>query len=164
MFKTTILLAALMAATLSGKAMAQEVGESFDVLGSVMETHRKEINSKDIIASSKEEAIKYREKIIAGWWEFMQANSKAKPGEYCAATFLRAKRVKREVDAGNEVAVVVSAMSGVTNQLVAWVNQVAPLYDAREYDASASAFVASAEASSPRPIAVELSISSPSAS
>ena len=46
-----------------------------------------------------------------------------------------ARRVKREVDAGNEVAVVVSAMSGVTNQLVAWVNQVAPLHDAREYDA-----------------------------
>jgi len=46
-----------------------------------------------------------------------------------------ARRVKREVDAGHEVAVVVSAMSGVTNQLVAWVNQVAPLYDAREYDA-----------------------------
>ena len=33
------------------------------------------------------------------------------------------------------VVVVTSAMSGVTNQLVAWVNQVAPLYDAREYDA-----------------------------
>ncbi|MBM3524352.1 MAG: aspartate kinase, partial [Alphaproteobacteria bacterium] len=45
-----------------------------------------------------------------------------------------ARRVKREVDAGHEVAVVVSAMSGVTNQLVAWVNQVAPLHDAREYD------------------------------
>jgi aspartate kinase len=46
-----------------------------------------------------------------------------------------ARRVKREVDAGHEVAVVVSAMSGVTNQLVEWVNQVAPLHDAREYDA-----------------------------
>ena len=46
-----------------------------------------------------------------------------------------ARRVKREVDAGHEVAVVVSAMSGVTNQLVAWVNQVTPLHDAREYDA-----------------------------
>jgi aspartate kinase len=46
-----------------------------------------------------------------------------------------ARRVKREVEAGNEVAVVVSAMSGVTNQLVGWVNQVAPLHDAREYDA-----------------------------
>jgi aspartate kinase len=46
-----------------------------------------------------------------------------------------AGRVKKEIDAGNQVAVVVSAMSGVTNQLVAWVNQLSPLHDAREYDA-----------------------------
>jgi aspartate kinase len=45
-----------------------------------------------------------------------------------------ANRVKREVDAGNEVAVVVSAMSGVTNQLVKWCTEIAPLHDAREYD------------------------------
>ena len=45
-----------------------------------------------------------------------------------------AERVKREVDAGNEVAVVVSAMSGATNQLVAWCGELSPLYDAREYD------------------------------
>ncbi len=45
-----------------------------------------------------------------------------------------ALRVKREVDAGNEVAVVVSAMSGVTNQMVAWCGELSPLYDAREYD------------------------------
>ncbi|HVZ05908.1 aspartate kinase [Hyphomicrobium sp.] len=46
-----------------------------------------------------------------------------------------ARHVKREADAGNKVAVVVSAMSGVTNQLVAWVKEVSPLYDPREYDA-----------------------------
>ncbi|MBI4969360.1 MAG: aspartate kinase [Rhodospirillales bacterium] len=45
-----------------------------------------------------------------------------------------ARRVKREAQAGNEVAVVVSAMSGVTNQLVAWCTEIAPLHDAREYD------------------------------
>jgi aspartate kinase len=45
-----------------------------------------------------------------------------------------AERVKREVDTGNEVAVVVSAMSGATNQLVAWCGELSPLYDAREYD------------------------------
>jgi len=45
-----------------------------------------------------------------------------------------ARLVKRQVDAGDEVAVVVSAMSGVTNQLVAWVNELSPLHDAREYD------------------------------
>src|ERR1700710_2846512 len=45
-----------------------------------------------------------------------------------------AQRVKREVDHGNEVAVVVSAMSGVTNQLVKWCTELSPLHDAREYD------------------------------
>jgi aspartate kinase len=45
-----------------------------------------------------------------------------------------AQRVKREVDAGNEVAVVVSAMAGVTNQLVDWTRQISSLHDAREYD------------------------------
>ena len=45
-----------------------------------------------------------------------------------------ASRVKREVEAGHEVAVVVSAMSGVTNQLVKWCQDLSPLHDAREYD------------------------------
>jgi len=45
-----------------------------------------------------------------------------------------ARRVKREADAGNEVAVVVSAMAGVTNQLVAWTNAFGALPDQREYD------------------------------
>jgi aspartate kinase len=46
-----------------------------------------------------------------------------------------ARHVKREVDAGYDVAVVVSAMAGVTNELVAWSREAAPLHDAREYDA-----------------------------
>ncbi len=46
-----------------------------------------------------------------------------------------AQHVKREVDAGNRVAVVVSAMAGTTNQLVGWVRETALLHDAREYDA-----------------------------
>ena len=46
-----------------------------------------------------------------------------------------ARHVKREVDAGHEVAVVVSAMSGKTNELVAWVEDASKLYDKREYDA-----------------------------
>ena len=46
-----------------------------------------------------------------------------------------AHHVKREVDAGHEVAVVVSAMSGMTNQLVAWCRECSPMHDAREYDA-----------------------------
>ena len=53
-----------------------------------------------------------------------------------------ARHVKREVDAGHEVAVVVSAMAGKTNELVGWVQSMpkvagsdAPFFDAREYDA-----------------------------
>ena len=45
-----------------------------------------------------------------------------------------AQRVKAEVDAGNQVAVVVSAMSGTTNQLVEWATDIGPVHDAREYD------------------------------
>ncbi len=45
-----------------------------------------------------------------------------------------ARHVKREVDAGHQVAVVVSAMAGATNQLVAWTRAAAPMHDAREYD------------------------------
>ena len=45
-----------------------------------------------------------------------------------------AKKVKAEVDAGNEVAVVVSAMAGVTNQMVDHVSSISALHDAREYD------------------------------
>lgn len=45
-----------------------------------------------------------------------------------------ARRIKKEVDAGNQVAVVVSAMAGVTNQLVKYVDDINRLHDAREYD------------------------------
>ena len=49
-----------------------------------------------------------------------------------------AARVKAEVDAGNEVAVIVSAMAGVTNQLIDLTRSAARLYDVREYDAIVS--------------------------
>ena len=45
-----------------------------------------------------------------------------------------AQRVKAEVDAGHEVAVVLSAMAGTTNQLVEWATTVGAVHDAREYD------------------------------
>ncbi len=45
-----------------------------------------------------------------------------------------ARHVKREVDAGHDVAVVVSAMAGATNRLVDWCREAAPMHDAREYD------------------------------
>ena len=49
-----------------------------------------------------------------------------------------ASMVRREVDRGHDVIVIVSAMSGKTNELVGWVEQTSPLFDAREYDAVVS--------------------------
>ncbi len=49
-----------------------------------------------------------------------------------------AKRVALEVSKGYDVIVIVSAMSGKTNELVGWVNETSPMYDAREYDAVVS--------------------------
>jgi aspartate kinase len=46
-----------------------------------------------------------------------------------------AQRVRHQIAQGDEVAVVVSAMAGATNQLIAWCQSLSPLHDAREYDA-----------------------------
>ena len=45
-----------------------------------------------------------------------------------------AARVEREVKAGHQVAVVVSAMAGETDRLVGFCREASPLYDTREYD------------------------------
>jgi len=50
-----------------------------------------------------------------------------------------ARRVKCEFDCGSEVAVVVSAMAGTTNQLIGWTRETSRLHDAREYDVVVSA-------------------------
>ncbi len=44
------------------------------------------------------------------------------------------EKIVKEVERGNQVAVVVSAMSGVTNRLVEYCSQISPLHDVREYD------------------------------
>ncbi|OSP56226.1 aspartate kinase [Pseudoruegeria sp. SK021] len=49
-----------------------------------------------------------------------------------------AKKVHAEVARGYDVIVIVSAMSGKTNELVSWVNETSPMFDAREYDAVVS--------------------------
>lgn len=93
MNKYVVLAIGVLATTMSFQARAQVTGASFDVLGSVLETRNNEINANDVIGAKKKKAEQYREQVIGGWWEFMQANSKAGPGEYCAASFLRAKRL-----------------------------------------------------------------------
>ena len=49
-----------------------------------------------------------------------------------------AGKVKREVERGYDVIVIVSAMSGKTNELVGWVEGTSPMFDARDYDAVVS--------------------------
>ena len=49
-----------------------------------------------------------------------------------------AQKVRREVERGFDVIVIVSAMSGKTNELVGWVDDTSQFYDAREYDAVVS--------------------------
>jgi aspartate kinase len=49
-----------------------------------------------------------------------------------------ARHVQREYNAGHDVAVVVSAMAGKTNELVAWCRDASAMHDAREYDAVVS--------------------------
>ena len=73
-----------------------------------------------------------------------------------------AKRVALEVANGYDVIVIVSAMSGKTNELVGWVNDTSPLYDAREYDAIVSSgenVTANKAAPPPSNLRVRLSLS-----
>ena len=80
--------------------------------------------------------------MIGGFVEVSSGRSMARIVQKFGGTSVRdieriknaAKRVRCETDAGNEVAVVVSAMAGVTNQLVDWVGETSRLHDAREYD------------------------------
>ena len=71
-------------------------------------------------------------------WLFVMGRLVMKFGGTSVANIERirnvAQHIKREVDAGHEVAVVVSAMSGRTNELVGWATETSPLHDAREYD------------------------------
>ena len=108
MGKPFILAACVLCSALPFQARAQATGESFDVLASIMESHAKEINANDAVNANKKKAEQYREKLITGWWEFMQASSNAAPGEYCAASFLRAKRLTEpgKVDKMKEGAIV----------------------------------------------------------
>lgn len=88
------LAAAILVTLAAAPCRAESVpqGEAFDVLGSVMDNSRKQLSAKSVLKKNNEDAEKFREKIIAGWWEFFQGSSEAKPGEFCTAIFQRAKR------------------------------------------------------------------------
>lgn len=73
------------------QAAAGNAAGSFDVLGNIMDTTKKEINAKQAVETSKQELLSSdaSKKYQDGYWQHFQAFSGAKPGEYCAAMFAR---------------------------------------------------------------------------
>lgn len=73
------------------QSLAQSNENTFDVLGSVMDTSKQEINAKKTIEATKTGFVdsKYNKLYKTGYWQFFQASSSAKKGEYCAAMFLK---------------------------------------------------------------------------
>lgn len=65
--------------------------EAFDVLGSVMDTTKKEINAKKTTENTKKDFLnsKFYKLNKNGYWQYFQSSSKAKKGEYCTAMFAR---------------------------------------------------------------------------
>lgn len=65
--------------------------EAFDVLGSVMDTNKKELNAKKEHEKGNKEFAKskYGKYYKEGYWQFFHASSKAKKGEYCTAMFAK---------------------------------------------------------------------------
>ena len=73
------------------QAAADSAAGSFDVLGNIMDTTKKEINAKQAVETSKKDLLSSdaSKKYQDGYWQHFQAFSGAKPGEYCAAMFAR---------------------------------------------------------------------------
>lgn len=87
--KKILPLLALITLSLQSTAFASE--DNFDVLGSVMDTTKKEINAKQTVEKGREDFFKskYYKLNKEGYWQFFQASSKAKKGEYCTAMFMK---------------------------------------------------------------------------
>jgi hypothetical protein len=85
---TFLLVATTLIAT---QSFAQTNENSFDVLGSVMDTSKQEVNARKTIDATKTDfkESKYYKLYTAGYWQFFQASSSAKKGEYCAAMFMK---------------------------------------------------------------------------
>lgn len=65
--------------------------EAFDVLASVMDGSKKELNAKQETEKGKQEFLKskYGRFYKEGYWQFFQGKSQAAKGEYCTAMFSR---------------------------------------------------------------------------
>ena len=64
---------------------------SFDALANIMDKTKQEINAKEAVAASKEDMFGSEEykKMKDGHWQYFQASSSAKRGEYCTAMFIK---------------------------------------------------------------------------
>lgn len=65
--------------------------ENFDVLASVMDSSKKELNAKHETEKGKNDFLKskYGRFYKEGYWQFFQGKSQAAKGEYCTAMFSR---------------------------------------------------------------------------
>ncbi|MDY6946159.1 MAG: hypothetical protein SXG53_10595 [Pseudomonadota bacterium] len=72
-------------------ASAANPAGSFDALGNIMDKTKQEINAKQAVATSKEDMFgsEQYKKMQEGHWQYFQANSSAKRGEYCTAMFIK---------------------------------------------------------------------------
>jgi hypothetical protein len=72
-------------------ASAANPAGSFDALANIMDKTKKEINAKEAVATAKEDMFGSEEykKMQDGHWQYFQANSSAKRGEYCTAMFIK---------------------------------------------------------------------------
>jgi hypothetical protein len=72
-------------------ASAASPSGSFDALANIMDKTKNEINAKQAVATSKEDMFGSEEykKMQDGHWQYFQANSAAKRGEYCTAMFIK---------------------------------------------------------------------------
>lgn len=87
--KSVLLLAGV--SLLAFQSLAQVKENTFDVLGSMMDTSKKEINARQTIEATKTGFLdsKYHKMHKEGYWQFFQGSSSAKKGEYCTAMFMR---------------------------------------------------------------------------
>jgi hypothetical protein len=72
-------------------ASAANPSGSFDALANIMDKTKQEINAKEAVATAKEDMFGSEEykKMQEGHWQYFQANSSAKRGEYCTAMFIK---------------------------------------------------------------------------
>lgn len=99
------------------KAKTAAADSNFDVLGGIMDTSKKEINVKEAIDGNVKAALDSPEYKAweQGSWEFFQANSNAKKGEYCTALFNKQGNIVALMGPGGSYKGALLAFSNLTD-------------------------------------------------